>query len=329
MTLRDINEKPTTKQVFFWNMAGSVANSFLSVVTLMIVTRMLTTLETDIFSLGWSISQMMATIGTFQVRMYQATDVRGVFRFGQYLEFRIFTLLIMIISSAGYVITKGYDSYKALIIIILCLFRAVEALADVYEGYFQQKERLDLAGKAVTYRVLITLLLFVISLLFFHNLFISSIALLLGFTVSFLVFNIRYSLTVKTFDIRAKWNRGTYWVIKLVREVTPLFVNSFLMMMIINAPKLQIDETISSGILKDGAQTVFSILFMPASVLTLIYIVFRPLLTKMAIEWNDGRRKQFLQIIFMMLGGLFAMSIVVLLAAWVLGIPVLSILYGI
>ena len=82
---------------------------------------------------------MMATIGTFQVRMYQATDVRGVFRFGQYLEFRIFTLLIMIISSAGYVITKGYDSYKALIIIILCLFRAVEALADVYEGYFQQK----------------------------------------------------------------------------------------------------------------------------------------------------------------------------------------------
>ena len=109
MTLRDINEKPTTKQVFFWNMAGSVANSFLSVVTLMIVTRMLTTLETDIFSLGWSISQMMATIGTFQVRMYQATDVRGVFRFGQYLEFRIFTLLIMIISSAGYVITKGYD----------------------------------------------------------------------------------------------------------------------------------------------------------------------------------------------------------------------------
>ena len=118
-------------------------------------------------------------------------------------------------------------------------------------------------------------------------------------------------------------------MIKLVREVTPLFVNSFLMMMIINAPKLQIDETISSGILKDGAQTVFSILFMPASVLTLIYIVFRPLLTKMAIEWNDGRRKQFLQIIFMMLGGLFAMSIVVLLAAWVLGIPVLSILYGI
>ena len=76
--MRDINEKPTTKQVFFWNMAGSVANSLLSVITLIIVTRMLTASETDIFSLGWSISQMMATIGTYQVRMYQATDVTGV-----------------------------------------------------------------------------------------------------------------------------------------------------------------------------------------------------------------------------------------------------------
>ena len=327
--MTDINQKPTGKQVFFWNLAGSVSNSFLSVVTLMIVTRMLTSTETDIFSLGWSISQMMATIGSFQVRMYQATDVKGVFKFGQYLEFRLFTLLLMIISSIGYVLTKGYDSYKAWIILILCLMRAVEALEDVFEGYFQQKERLDLVGKAVTYRVILTLTVFVISLLMFHNLFLASFALLAGFTISFILFNLRYALHVRTFNLYQRWNRGKYWVIKLVREVTPLFVNSFLIMLVINAPKLQIDHAITQGILKDGDQTIFNILFMPASVLTLVYIVFRPLLTKMAIEWNDGRKKQFIQIVLIMLGGLFAMSIVVLLAAWLLGIPVLSLLYGI
>ena len=100
-------------------------------------------------------------------------------------------------------------------------------------------------------------------------------------------------------------------------------------MLVINAPKLQIDHAITQGILKDGDQTIFNILFMPASVLTLVYIAFRPLLPKMAIEWNDGRKKQFIQIVLIMLGGLFAMSIVVLLAAWLLGIPVLSLLYGI
>ena len=203
----DINQKPTGKQVFFWNLAGSVSNSFLSVVTLMIVTRMLTSTETDIFSLGWSISQMMATIGSFQVRMYQATDVKGVFKFGQYLEFRLFTLLLMIISSIGYVLTKGYDSYKAWIILILCLMRAVEALEDVFEGYFQQKERLDLVGKAVTYRVILSLTVFVISLLMFHNLFLASFALLAGFTISFILFNLRYALHVRTFNLYHRWNR--------------------------------------------------------------------------------------------------------------------------
>ena len=49
----------------------------------------------------------------------------------------------------------------------------------------------------------------------------------------------------------------------------------------------------------------------------------------MAIEWNDGRMTQFLKIVLMMLGGLFVMSIVVLLAAWLFGIPVLSLLYGV
>lgn len=327
--MKDINQTPSGKQVFIWNLAGSISNSFLSVVTLMIVTRMLTSAETDIFSLGWSISQMMATIGTFQVRMYQATDVKGVFRFGQYLEFRIFTLLVMILCSIGYIFTKGYDSYKAAIILILCVMRAVEALEDVFEGYFQQKERLDLVGKAVTYRVIITLLVFIISLVSFHNLFLASVALLFGFTISFFLFNVRYSINVKSFDIYQKWNRGKYWVIKLVREVSPLFVNSFLIMMVINAPKLQIDQAIMQGVLNDGDQTIFNILFMPASVLTLIYIVFRPLLTKMAIEWNDGRKKEFLKIVVLMIGGLFGLAVIVLFIAWFLGIPVLSILYGI
>ena len=327
--MADINQKPTGKQVFLWNLAGSVSNSFLSVVVLMIVTRMLTSTETDIFSLGWSISQMMATIGSFQVRMYKATDVCGVFKFGQYLEFRLFTLCLMIVSSVGYVLTKGYETYKAWIILILCLMRAVEALEDVFEGYFQQKERLDLVGKAVTYRVIITLVIFVVSLFVFHNLFVAVFALLVGFTISFILFNVRYAMSVKSFDLYKKWNRGKYWVIKLFREVSPLFVNSFLIMMVINTPKLQIDQAITQGVLKDGDQTIFNILFMPASVLTLIYIVFRPLLTKMAIEWNDGRKKQFLHIVLIMLGGLFALSILVLLAAWFLGIPVLSILYGI
>lgn len=327
--MKDLNCKPSGKEIFVWNILGSLANSVLSVITLMLVTRMLNNGETDIFSIAWSISQMMATIATFQIRTYQATDVKEYFKFSQYLIFRILCIMIMIISSIGYIVVKHYDLYKAGIILIICLFRAIDALADVYEGYFQQKERLDLAGKAVTYRIVIAIVFFALSLVLFRNLMISSIVLLTSYILSFCVFNVRYSIKVKCFKVKEVWNKEFSWIWKLVKEGAPIFVNAFLMMAITNAPKMKIDSAIDSGQLANGTQTVFSILFMPASVLTLAYIVFRPLLTRMAIAWTDGKKKEFLKIIFLITLCLFVMGIFLMLGSAWLGIPILSLLYGV
>ena len=326
--MRDINCKPNQNEVFIWNIMGSLFNSLLSVITLMVVTRMLQSDEADIFSIGWSISQIMATIGTYQIRMYQATDVTEKFKFGQYLIFRIFTLIVMIVCSVGYLLSKHYDIYKTIVIFIICLIRLVESLADVYEGYFQQKERLDLVGKAITYRIFLAIILFSASLMILRNLLISCLILLICYICSFIVFNVRYSLKVKAFDIKEKWTKNERWVWSLVKEGFPIFVNSFLMTAIINIPKIRIDYVIEQGRMESGMQTVFNILFMPASVLTLIYIVFRPLLTKMAIEWNAGRKKGFLKIVGMIFICLLGISIIVLGGSAWLGIPILSILYG-
>lgn len=328
MKMKNINCDPSGKKVFFWNIMGSMVNSLLSVVTLMLVTRMLNSERADIFSIAWSISQLMATIGTFQIRTYQATDVTQVFKFGQYLWFRLITNSVMMLCSVGYVWVKHYGIYKSTIIIIICLFRAVDAFADVYEGYFQQKERLDLVGKACTYRIVIGLLSFALSLFMFNNLLLSCVTLLISYLISFFVFNVRYSICVKKFDIKEKWKKNTQWIWRLFKEGLPIFINAFLMMAISNTPKMKIDSAIASGQLDNGIQTIFSVLFMPAAVLTLAYIVFRPLLTKMAIEWTTGRRKNFLKIIALIFGCLVVMATMLLLGSYLLGIPVLSILYA-
>lgn len=327
--VRSLNSQPANKEVFIWNFLGSLSNSFLSVITLMVVTRILDSSETDIFSIAWSISQLMATIGTFQVHTYQATDVKERFKFGQYFQFRVFTVFVMMISSVGYVLVQGYTSYKSFAVLIICLFRAVEAFADVYEGYFQQKERLDLCGKANTYRIWITLIVFSLVGSLTHNLILCCLALLISFTSCFIAFNLRYAHSVDIFDLKEAWDKKTKWWLDLSKECMPIFVNSFLMMMITNAPKMKIDSGIASGTLANGTQTVYSILFMPASVLTLVYIVFRPLLTKMAVEWTDGRIKEFLKIVGLIFGCLLIVSILGILVCSFIGTPVLSILYGI
>ncbi len=325
--MRLITEKPSEKEIYIWNILGSLANAGLSVIILMVVTRTLDNQKADIFSIAWAISQLMATIGCYQIRVLQATDVEEKFTFRQYFEFRIVTIVAMMICSCAYVYIKHYTVYKAIIIIIICGYRAVDSLADVFEGWFQQKERLDLAGRALFIRVIIAIVGGGICLVVMHDLLALSLMLLFIYVVGLLLYDIRYYNKLKVLE-KQKENQKNKWLQGLLVAGTPLFVNAYLLMDIMNTPKIVIDAAIMNGGLQNGSQTIFNILFMPASVLTLAYIVFRPLLTKMAIEWTMGRIKNFLKIIGSIMCCLLGMSILIIGGSALLGIPVLSVLYA-
>lgn len=326
--MRLITEKPSEKEIYIWNILGSLANAGLSVIILMVVTRTLDNQKADIFSIAWAISQLMATIGCYQIRVLQATDVEEKFTFRQYFEFRIVTIVAMMICSCIYVYIKHYTAYKAIIIIIICGYRVVDSFADVFEGWFQQKERLDLAGRALFIRVIIAIVGGGICLVGMHDLLALSLMLVFIYVVGLLLYDIRYYNKLKVLE-KQKENQNNKWLQGLLVAGTPLFVNAYLLMDIMNTPKIVIDNAITTGNLQNGAQTIFNILFMPASVLTLAYIVFRPLLTKMAIEWTMGRIKNFLKIIGSIMCCLLGMSILIIGGSALLGIPVLSVLYAI
>lgn len=325
--MKRINQQPSEQSVFLWNILGSMFNALLSVLVLLIVTRFLDSGKADIFNIAWTISQLMATIGTYQIRMYQATDVGERFSFNQYLIFRFITIGFMLIISVIYVMVKGYSPYKAWIVFLLCIFRAVEALTEVIEGRFQQKERLDLVGKVITYRIVITLISFLIVLQFTRDLLISCVTLVLCYAMCLFLYNVRY---YKQLDIQTK---KSSWGIKELKEMAlagaPLFVNAFLMMSITNTPKMVIDKYVEKGVIGTGIQTIFGVLFLPASFLSLAYIVFRPLITRMAIVWQNGKRDMFLKILYKIVFGLFGIAIVLMLGTATLGCPILSFVYGV
>lgn len=327
--MKSLNKQPSESSVYIWNIAGSIANALLSVVLLMLVTRTLDDKQADIFSVAWTISQLMVTIGTFQIRTYQATDVKGVFKFQQYFIFRILTISVMMLCSLVYVIVRGYDGYKSLIVLLLCLVRAADSMADVYEGWFQQKERLDLAGKALTFRIMIASAGFGATLIFTGELALACTVLLAGYVLSFLVYDVRYNRAVDKLKDEGRWEKGVQWFLKMFAEGAPLFVNAFIMMSITNEPKMVIDTAIEQGNMIQGIQTVYNILFMPASVLTLAYIVFRPMITQLAIVWSNRKVGRFLRILGKILGCLLGIGILLLAGSALLGIPVLSLIYAI
>ena len=120
--MNNLNTRPSNQSIYIWNIVGSMTNAFMSMVILAIVTRTLDNQQTDIFSIAWSISQLMATIGTFQIRTYQATDVTERYKFNQYFAFRCLTVVIMILASIIYIAEKRYSFYKTMIVLIICFF---------------------------------------------------------------------------------------------------------------------------------------------------------------------------------------------------------------
>lgn len=299
---------------------GSLVNAATSLVLLMMVTRPLGDEKAGVFSLGFSVSLMMLTVGMFEVRPFQSTDIYKQFSFPQYFSFRILTCLLMLVCSVGYVLLNGFTSEKAWVVLLLCVLKCVEAFCDVFNGQAQQNERLDIAGFSLSVRVCLYCGAFLLASLITGNLLIACAVMAVSALVWLILFDAK---TGKYFE-KCGLDFQKTSVFGLFKACFPLFLASFLMMYISNAPKFAVD-----AYLPDAYQTYYGILFMPASVINLFSLfAFRPLLTKLTAMWNENRRKAFLLTVLKLVLWILFVTAAALAGGWLLGIPVLSLLYG-
>ena len=87
------------KKDFIFNMYGSMAVSFVSVLLLIAVSRLLGEEAAGIFSLSYSTAQMLYTLAAFEVRNIQVTDTKREFDFSDCLTFRLITIFAMLLMS--------------------------------------------------------------------------------------------------------------------------------------------------------------------------------------------------------------------------------------
>jgi O-antigen/teichoic acid export membrane protein len=326
--MRSIIDKPaSTRKIYFWNMLGSFSNALSSVVFLMIVARTLTGEEEDTFSIAFSIAQLMYTIASFQVRVYQSTDVNEEYSFGDYFGFRIITSILMIFSTAGYVLLHGYSGMKAIIIITLCLYRLLDAIADDFEGLYQQKERLDIAGRFSSFRVVLSMIGFASILHITRNLLFGCIGIVVIYGLITILFAVRH--TGQFLESNAKILEFRFASIKkMAISVFPIFLNGFMLMYIFNVPKNAIDSGLNMGVLPVGSQILYNILFMPASVINLMFIFFRPQITRMAVYYSEGSINSVNKTarrIGLILAGT---TVFIVVAGVTIGLPILGFIYN-
>lgn len=314
------NSPLSPKKNTFWYTLGSLCSSASSVLFMIYVTRILGTNEAGIFSIAYSVSQLMLSLGWFGTRQFQVSDIEENYKFSDYFTIKIFLSVLLIAGGLIYAIYLQSDFYKTLIIFLLCLFILNDVFADLFAARFQQINKLHLAGKSYCIRIIGSNVIFLLFLLITNSL---PISLTLATVYSDLVLTC-FDLPMIKFFSSFKPSFNYKRLFKLLKECFPLFVSSFLSNFLVNIPKNAIDLHLTSE-----TQAFYSIISMPSSVATLFCMfVFVPQFTSIAVAWQEDI-KRFFRLVLSILSILLVFAVFILVCGWFLGIPVLNLLYSV
>ncbi len=95
------------------------------------------------FSLGLAVTAPVILFAGMNLRVMQATDAKGEFRFAHYLGLRLFMLLLACLVILGITGVSGYSVRLCIVILMVGLAKFFDSLSDVIYGLLQQQERMD------------------------------------------------------------------------------------------------------------------------------------------------------------------------------------------
>lgn len=319
-----VKTKNVDKSGYTWNTIAGLLFAMQSALLLMVITRTNGLEDAGIFSIGYAIASLMSFIGEYGVRKYQASDINEHYSFAEYYSFRIITCSLMALVSLCYIgfflITGAYSIRKFWIAIAICFIKLIEAYVDVFYGRFQQKERLDIGAKTNSFRIAIGLIACSISLFITHDLLISVIVWVIASIVAMFMSTFVVARGYCSYNLDFNFNsmKG------LLIQCAPLFIGSFLLLYIGNAPKYAIDACLG-----EVDQAKYNFIFMPVFVIGLLAnFVFNPVLVKLAESWNEENYKLFDKMVYKQMGVIGGITTLAIAVALTIGCPVLGWFYS-
>lgn len=303
----------------FWNMLGSGMMAANTVFLTMLVGHLFDMTVIGQFTLALTTSQIIYSIALFGASDRHMTDYQHRFKFNQYFWLRVASLAVSGIICLLAILFLGKTGDSALYIILLTCFMMINAFAEIYQSMFFQENRLDLSGKAIFFRYLLSTAAFAAVVIWRHSVTFACIAMIFVNLAATWFWDLRISGTFRDSGYKLETN-GFYG---LIRETFPLCLSLLSWQFIVNCPKYLIDMWLSTE-----DQGVYSILFMPVFAMNLLgQIAFRPFLHQYADAWNDDR-KDFFRLLKIHIGFISLITLAAAVFSYFWGAPLLSYFFG-
>lgn len=314
-------KKLSVGQNTFYNSLGSLTyQACLWLITVLVV-KLASYEDAGILSLAMSITNMFFTLATFGIRDFQVSDYRAKYSTATYVSTRLVTSLCSTCLCCAVVLAnRHYTPHQAACIILYMLFRATEAVVDVFQAIQQKAERMDYLCLSFVLRGVFSLGVFCAALALTHNLLFAFSGMAVFSLGVVLCFDRTICLRLDPFRLRFSPRDSLH----LLWECAPLMCNSFLTAAIIAVPRNTLESICGSYVLG-----VYASVATPAVIVqSAAQWLYSPAITSFTRYYADGDRKGFYSLyrnIWLIIGGVF---VAVITGAKLLGKWGLSLLFN-
>lgn len=316
-----VNNPLSLRSNFTWILLGNIIYMGSQWLMVVVLAKLSSPKVVGQFTLGLAITAPVFLLTNLQLRTVQATDTKTEYKFNDYLGLRIVTTFIALLFIILIVSIVNYPIDTSIVILMIGLAKAFEALSDIVYGLMQKYERMDRIALSRMIKGPITLLTLGLLYWKFNSLFLS----VLGMAVVWLFLFITYDYyNARKFEkIRLKISVSLFW--KLTKLALPLGIVLMLSSLNTNIPRYLVEFFLGEEALGYFA----SIAYLMVAGNTVINALGQSATPRLSKYFIKGEVKKYQILLFKLIGIVSLLGIAGWLIALFFGKKILSILYTI
>lgn len=309
---------PQLRKNLLFNTAGSLLFYLCQAALNLLVTALAGVTANGMLATAMTIANVCLSVASFGMRTFQVSDLAGKYADRTYLLSRYVTLTAAGAGCLVFAFVNSYSAEQRWVIALYTAYRLIESWSDVWHGYLQKAERLDVVGISFGVRGLVTAGTVTLGLVLTGNLVLTLAALFALNAVYVLAVDL--PLARGHADLANK-SGGSVWA--LLAECAPLAVYAALNTAIPSVPRYFCERVLGTE-----KMSYFNNVFLPVLILQVAVIyLFVPFITTFARLWNQKDRAGFFRGLVMLAAALAAMWAAGAAGVALLGRWGLSILY--
>ncbi len=281
--MNDKAKKQLGKSVI-WNTLGNLIYYASQYILLILAVRISGNYASGLLSTAMSIAAICISFSNYGMRSFQISDFAHKYSDKTYLQSRYLTVGAAGAGCLLFAFAISYTAEQRWIILLYTLSRLSEGYIDVWHGYLQKKDRMDVVGILFGVRGLLTIAGFWAGLALTGSL-VATMAILAAVNwLCVFAADVPFSKKAACFGSKAE---GTLWM--LLWECAPLAVYSFLNSSIGSVVKIYCERICGTELF--GA---FNNVFAPVQIIQVgAMYIFAPFMMTFARCWQEKNKKAY------------------------------------